>query len=75
MIKEVTMFTVICDNCGKSSGDNADYSCWNDKESAWDVASESGWIHGDTREIHYCPYCYQIDDNDNVILAPKNVAK
>lgn len=34
MIKELKMYTVVCDNCGKDSNDGTDYSCWSDAEQA-----------------------------------------
>jgi len=68
MIIEVKMFTVQCDNCKKFSGQDSDYSCWNDESTAWDDASESGWIEDEGK--HYCPNCYTIDSIDNIIIKP-----
>ena len=68
MIKQLKMYTVVCDNCGTDAGDDADYSCWEEEESAWDVASDSGWIMGDNKATHYCPQCVEYDDNDNLVL-------
>ncbi len=66
MIQEVIMFTVVCDNCGKDCNENQEYSCWNDKMHARDIAMESDWeISGDT---HYCPLCWSHDDNDNIVI-------
>lgn len=67
MIQKVEMFTVVCDNCQKDAGANADYSCWNDDDYAQDVALESGWIKEDDK--HYCPDCYSYDDNDELVLT------
>ena len=59
MIKEVTYYDIICDRCGKSltkeSGD-----CYPDTKAAEMVALQSEW-----KEIggkHYCPGCYEVDD-------------
>jgi hypothetical protein len=66
MIKEVTMFTVVCDNCGKDCNDGQEYSCLNDKTYALDVAMESNWEKVD--DSHYCPLCYSYDDDDEIVI-------
>lgn len=66
MIKEVKMYTVVCDNCKKSADDDTDYSCWNDKNAAKEVASNDNWITDDDKD--YCPNCYSYDDEDNLII-------
>jgi hypothetical protein len=69
MKKEVEMVTVQCDNCKKDFKDeHMGYSCWGSLSDAWEYASESGWIHGDDFDTHYCPDCYSYDDNDNLVL-------
>lgn len=73
MIKEVTMYTVICDNCGHDVNKDAEYSAWNDRDYAVECALESDWIEKDDK--HYCPECFSYDDDDNLILryiAPKD---
>lgn len=66
MIKEVTMYTVICDNCGADVCENMEYSCWNDESSAKDIAIDSGWLIDDGN--HYCDYCFSYDDNDTLVI-------
>jgi len=66
MIKEVIMYTVICDNCGVDANKDTEYSCWNDKGSAWDVAMDSDWTEHEGK--HYCPDCFSYDDDDNIQL-------
>jgi len=66
MIKEVKMFTVICDNCKADSNRNSEYSCWNDEGTARDTAMESDWH--EEGDKHYCPDCFNVDDNDNVTI-------
>lgn len=66
MIEEVKMYTVICDNCGVDSNEDSEYSCWNDKDTAWDTASEQDWIKENGK--HYFTNCYSYDDNDNLII-------
>ena len=68
MIKPVTYYTVACDNCGAEAFANDEYTAWNDAQFAEDCASEIGYtIDG---EKHYCPKCYEYDDNDNLIINP-----
>jgi hypothetical protein len=69
MIVKVDMYTVKCDNCGITSGENSDYSCWCDAEYAEEDATESDWIN--EGEKHYCPDCYSYDDEDNLVLNQK----
>lgn len=65
MIKEITMYTVVCDNCKSNSNENEEYSCWYDEDYALDCAIESGWHCEDN--THYCPNCFELDENDEVI--------
>lgn len=43
MIKEVTMYTVICDNCGQDAFEDEDASCCGDKIFAVEWAEECGF--------------------------------
>ena len=67
MIQKVEMFTIACDNCGKLSGDDADYSCWNDESTALDMAYNAGWIEHKSK--HYCSECWSHDEDDEVVLV------
>ena len=69
MIKELTIYTVICDSCGKDSADGTDYAGWNDKEFTVECAMEDNWIKED--ENHYCPECYGFDDDGEIIIKNK----
>lgn len=64
MIKEVIMYTVICDGCGTDCNEDAEHSCWNDESYAVDDAMEQDWI--EEGDKHYCPWCYTYDENDNL---------
>ena len=66
MIKEVTMYTVICDNCCKDVCENEQYSAWNCKDFVESIAKDCDWYceHGD----HYCRDCYEYDDDGNLIV-------
>lgn len=68
MIKEVKMFTVVCDNCGKDSNDGTEYSCWTDADQAEEMAISSEWIK--EADKHYCPDCFSYDEDDNLIIDP-----
>lgn len=65
-VEKVEMFTVICDNCKEDLGADSDYSCYNDSNYAEEVAMESDWLKEDGN--HYCPKCYEYDDEDNLII-------
>ena len=67
MAKEkVEMYTVVCDNFKLDIGTDAEYSCWNDELYAETSAMESNWIKEE--DNHYCPDCFEYDDNDNLII-------
>jgi Zn finger protein HypA/HybF involved in hydrogenase expression len=69
MIQKVEMFTIKCDNCGKLYEDEHQGFCaWNYEGAAWEYASEENWIREDDK--HYCPNCYEYDDDDNLIIKP-----
>lgn len=74
MIEKVEMYTVVCDNCGKDAGEDAEYSCWNDESSARDVAIDSEWQTWDNEkneEQHICPNCFKgFDEADKIIIDP-----
>lgn len=59
MIKPVTMYSVICDRCGKLF-EADDSVAWTDKQSARFYALESEWKEIDNK--HYCPDCYEFND-------------
>lgn len=66
MLKEVKMYTIVCDGCGKDVNENTDYSCWNDENANEDIREEAGWEKVDDK--HYCTKCFDYDDNDELIL-------
>ena len=65
-IQKVKMFTVICDNCQESADEGSDYSSWSDESQAEEVAMEADWIK--EKDKHYCPKCYEYDDEDELIV-------
>ena len=74
MIREVKMFAVFCDNCGKQcTDDDAGFCAWTDTVGAEESASESGWLIDESLDgvkypKHYCPDCYSYDNDDNLVL-------
>jgi hypothetical protein len=69
MLKEVKMFTIICDGCGKDVNDDTDYSAWNDESYVDDIRQEADWEKVDDK--HYCTDCYEYDDDDEIIIKSK----
>jgi hypothetical protein len=69
MIKELIMYTVVCDNCGADANEDAEYSCWSDRGYAEESATESDWEKDGDK--HYCPECFSWDDDDNLVIDAK----
>jgi len=67
MIVKVEMYTVECDNCKTTRGQDSEYSCWNDESYALDEAMDHDWIEHDGK--HLCPDCYKRDENDSIIIT------
>lgn len=60
MIKPVTMYSVVCDRCGKTFGEDDAIVAWTDICTAREQAMESEWV--EIGDKHYCPKCYEYDD-------------
>ena len=60
MIKLVTMYSVVCDRCGKTFREGDTTITGADKKSAIGYALESGWV--EIGDKHYCPDCFKFDD-------------
>ena len=72
MIKEIKMYTVICDGCGKDGGKDSAL-CWGSPEAARKAALENGdWLH--ERGEDYCSDCYCYDSED-VLIVRKSMKK
>ena len=71
MIKEVKMFTLVCDGCGKDVNENTEYSAWNDTSYLEELAYDIDWREMDDK--HYCNKCYEYDDDFELIIKPKKV--
>lgn len=61
MIKTVTMYSVVCDRCGKTFIDEFNgIGAWLDEGTAKEQAMESEWA--EIGDKHYCPDCYECDE-------------
>ena len=63
MIKETTLYTAICDRCEKELRVPAT------SESELTMQVHAHRWH-DTGQLHFCPDCYTIDENDEIKLKP-----
>ena len=69
-IFEEKMYGIACDNCSEICEDDEGHNVWPDKESAIVNALEWGdWIEHEDK--YYCPECYEMDDNDCIIIKSK----
>ena len=67
MIKEVKSYAMFCDNCNELYSEPcSDYTMWVDENGARESSAEEGWIEHNGK--HYCPDCYELDDDDNIII-------
>ena len=71
MIKPVTMYSVVCDRCGKTFGEDDGSIAWTDICSAREQAMESEWV--EIGDKHYCPDCYDFDDELYEYVPKKKV--
>ena len=68
MIVEATFYNIRCDLCGADS----DEMWYNDKHNA----ETNAFDNADFKFLggkHYCPSCYTIDDNDNIVTKDGRV--
>ena len=70
MTKEITIYTLICDNCGKDSNEHSEYSGWDEIDFVKQQADEDGWISEEDKD--YCPSCFSYDDNDILVIKTIN---
>jgi hypothetical protein len=67
MIKEITMYTILCDNCKLDVTNNYDYTALTDKGQINYIALESGWIIVND-DKHYCPNCFSHNEDGEIII-------
>lgn len=74
MIKPVTMYSVVCDRCGKPFIDEFNgIVAWLDEGTAKEQAMESEWV--EIGDKHYCPDCYEFFDDNSEKYVPKKKRK
>lgn len=62
MVLKESFYNLQCDHCGCMADDDL----WHpDLESACESAD--GWLIMNNK--HYCPNCWQYDDEDNILIA------
>jgi hypothetical protein len=66
MLKELKMFTIVCDGCGCDVNKDSGYAGWNDEEYVEDIRMEAGWEKIENN--HYCTDCFEYDDNDELVI-------
>ena len=69
MIKQVTMYSVICDRCGKTFCECDSIITGAYKKSVRGYALESEWK--EIGDKHYCPDCYEFNDVLNVYVLKR----
>lgn len=60
-------------NCGEQYVSHTDFSAWYDPEDAVDSAVNMDDWHRTKEEKHYCPNCFEVDDNDEVKIKAKQI--
>ena len=73
MIKLVTMYSLVCDRCGKVNENYDGIIAWLDERTAKEQAIESEWV--EIGDKHYCPDCYEFDDELDEYVTKKNEIK
>lgn len=68
MIDKVECVTLSCDNCKKDFENYNGFTIFLEESTAKDEASNDDWYTDGDK--HYCPDCYTLDDDDNLIIKP-----
>lgn len=73
-LREVTMYTIVCDRCGVSVDEGTDYAAWADDTTSLQIAQDNGWLVTDDGS-HYCDECFDWDEEtDEKVPKPSPVA-
>ncbi|MEO5991162.1 MAG: hypothetical protein ABIP68_05960 [Ferruginibacter sp.] len=64
MIKQATIYTVVCDNCGKDANEEANYPVCKSTLYVKDINMKDGWLND--YDKHYCPDCFVVKGDDLV---------
>jgi len=70
--KEKTFYAIECDTCGTICASEAidGHAYWDDAGWAEQCAMDSDW-EKDDNDNHYCPNCYEYDNNGDLKPKPK----
>ena len=68
MIYERTMYSAKCDNCKAEAQLCGDYAAMTEKSDVEDDLAWSDWWIDYDKNIHYCPDCFYIGDEDEPVL-------
>jgi len=68
MIEKIDCVTLSCDNCKKVYENYNGFTVFLDTNTAMEEAQDDDWYRDEDK--HYCPDCYTLDDDDNLILKP-----
>lgn len=71
-IKKEQCIIITCDCCGELLEHNG-YSLFVDENDANSSAECADWIEDNGK--YYCPSCYKIDDDDNIIIESNKLNK
>lgn len=63
MIREVIMYTVVCDRCGTSADEGTDYSAWTCQDGARLTAEGNDYMVIEGKD--YCPDCVTLDEESD----------
>ena len=69
MVKEVEMYVAVCDSCGAEC-EYGEWYCVGDRSIAIEWAMDAEW-HTDSGEACYCPNCFELDENGEIIIKPR----
>ena len=70
MIKQVIMYSVVCDRCGKPFVDEFNgIVAWLDEGTAKEQAMENEWF--EIVDKHYCQGCYDFDEKLDEYVTKK----
>lgn len=70
-IFEEKAYGIECDVCKDVYvNEHSCFSLWADENSVKEEAQEDYWLIEDGK--CYCPHCFEIDDDDNVVIKSSN---
>lgn len=69
-VKQVTMYKIVCDNCGNDDSTEDGIQLSFNASDAEDAIVDSYW-HTSDDDKHYCPSCFTIGDDDEITIKPK----